>query len=303
MWSARPSSWEVNAVQFNVRQHPQHDGIDSRYYPAMLPRVAALALLAIAAVLVDAGRSTPSAAEPIRLTRITHIYGIAPDPGDASRMLLATERGFFAATPDGNAEQLLDTATPVMAFTVAPHAGALYATAGEKQGALVSRDQGRTWARIAAEGTPAPGPFLLLEASPADPQVLYGAAAGVLYRSADAGRSWNELGAAPAPVVDLAGATGSRDGILLGTARGLYRSVDGGKTWALAGADGSTRPVSIVATLPDGQTYGFVTGVGMVRIAAQSAGWTMVAPAVDFDGAILHLTGHDSGRWSPSPSS
>lgn len=129
----------------------------------------------------------------------------------------------------------------------------------------------------------------------ADPRRVYAATGSVLYRSDDGGVTWTELGAAPAPVVDLAGAS-ARDLVYLATARGMYRSADAGRTWTLLQADGSTRPISAVATLPDGFTYAFVTGVGLVAINANGVGWVVGSPAANFDGALLHLTARLTGR-------
>lgn len=256
-------------------------GVRSRFLAACL------GLLALAPLAA-------AAAEPIRLTRITHIYGIVPDPTDPAKVLLATDRGFFVAGPDGNAEQLSAEGTPFMAFAAAPN-GTFLVTGGERQGAVASRDGGKTWAPVAA-GPAGPGPFLVLEASRTDPQLLFGAAVGVLYRSNDGGRTWTELGPAPAPVVDLAAAA-AKDVAYLGTARRLFRTADAGKTRAPVAIEGANRAASMAATLPDGATYAFVTGIGLVQMATNGASWTVVTPAADFDGALLHLTARaNTGR-------
>lgn len=225
-------------------------------------------------------------AEPIRLTRITHIYGVVPAAEDATKLYLATERGFFLAGPDGNAEQMSADGAPLLAFARRAD-GTLLATAGERQGTLLSRDGGKTWARFGADGQP--GPFLVIDAAPANPLLAYAVADGKVYRSGDGGRAWSEAGPVPAPVVDLAVTSGTPEAIYLGTARGLFRSSDGGRTWALAPIEGSGRAASLAATLGDGQTYAFVAGTGLVQLAADGRSWTVLSAPDAFDGALLHL--------------
>lgn len=241
------------------------------------------------AALVVAGAAV---AEPIRLTRITHIYGVVPAAADPAKLYLATERGFFLAGPDGNADPVSVAANPLLAFAARAD-GALLATAGERQGTLLSRDGGKTWVRFGADGQP--GPFLAIDAAPANPLVAYGVAAGSVYRSGDGGRAWAETSPAPAPVVDIAIAAGTPEAVYLGTARGLFRSDDGGKTWAVAPMAGATRPASMAATLADGKTYAFVAGTGLVELAADGKAWTVLSPPTAFDGALLHLAARLDG--------
>ena len=80
-------------------------------------------------------------AEPVRLTRITHIYGVVPAAEDGDKLYIATERGFFLAGPDGNAEPVSADGAPLLAFAARAD-GTLLATAGERQGTLFSRDHG-----------------------------------------------------------------------------------------------------------------------------------------------------------------
>ncbi len=231
-------------------------------------------------------------AEPIRLTRITHIYGVLPAAGDPAKLYLATERGFFLAGPDGNADSVSVEGSPLLAFAARAD-GALLATAGERQGTLLSRDGGKTWVRFGADGQP--GPFLVIDAAPANPLVAYGVAAGTVYRSGDGGRAWAEASPAPAPVVDIAIAAGTPEAVYLGTARGLFRSNDSGKTWAVAPMEGAGRAASMAATLADGKPYAFVAGTGLVELAADGKAWTVLSPPAAFDGALLHLTARQDG--------
>ncbi len=242
------------------------------------------------------GTTLPAAAqapgEPIRLTRITHIYGIFPHPQDAERVIIATDRGVYAAGADGNAQQISTDIEARQAFSVTRE-GNFLATGAAGEGAVISRNFGQTWVRLGQGAQP--GPFLVIEPSLVDARLVYAATASTLYRSDDGGLTWIELGAAPAPVVDMAAAN-TRDVVYLATARGLYRSADGGRTWALLSAEGSNRATSAIATMPDGFTYAFVTGVGLVAINANGVGWAVGAPATNFDGALLHFTARQTGR-------
>ena len=53
------------------------------------------------------------------LTERTHFHGIAVDPSDPSRVLLATHHGLYAIAPDGMASQVSGNQDDYMGFT--PH--------------------------------------------------------------------------------------------------------------------------------------------------------------------------------------
>ena len=63
-------------------------------------------LLALLAVALVATATAEGAADSKRLTRITHIHGLAVDPATADHLLLATQRGFYRLAPDGLATLL-----------------------------------------------------------------------------------------------------------------------------------------------------------------------------------------------------
>ena len=102
---------------------------------------------------------------------------------------------------------------------------------------LLSRDGGRTWARLRPRES-----LVGLAAQPDEPRQVLAAGHERLWRSADGGRSWTPLGAQtglldwPQPAalfrVDLAGR--------------VHRSRDQGRSWEVVGAAGG-EPAAIVA--------------------------------------------------------
>ena len=105
---------------------------------------------------------------------------------------------------------------------------------------------------FAGAGLPAASPVLALVADPAAAGVLYAGTAVGLFRTTNAGISWQPVGdlpvGQPASTVALAG-RGSRT-LYAGTARGLYRSLDGGAHWTPVQGEVGTAPISALALDP-----------------------------------------------------
>jgi photosystem II stability/assembly factor-like uncharacterized protein len=91
-----------------------------------------------------------------------------------------------------------------------------------------SADGGATWARIDAGLARAAGGVQRVVVSPANPQVVYAASAGTLFRSADAGAHWDQVAEAPMQriITDL---VAGPDGTLYAATgnTGVYSSPDG----------------------------------------------------------------------------
>ena len=112
-----------------------------------------LTLVAVFAIAGGAPEGA-SAAETVKLERLSHIHGLTVDRTDPARILLATHQGLFAATADGLAVRLSKRADDFMGF--APHpveAGVFYASGhpqgGGNLGVLRSADGGLTWSQWA----------------------------------------------------------------------------------------------------------------------------------------------------------
>ena len=133
---------------------------------------------------------------------------------------------------------------------------------------LVSRDNGKTFSE---QFTPSGVPITDLEVDPDDPRRIVAASDTALYRSADGGATWKQLGSASGsrlawPAADAL-FRALRDG-------SVQRSTDGGATWRTTGRI-------------DGEPY---------RVKAMSADELYVVVG---DGTILHT--RDGARtWEPA---
>ncbi len=105
---------------------------------------------------------------------------------------------------------------------------------GEQAGVWGSRDRGRTWEPVHADGFD----FVTVHAvaiDPADPDVIYAAPWGAgLYRSPDAGATWERLDAPTASVAAIVVDGDDPQHVLLGDRIRpvVWESTDGAETWA-----------------------------------------------------------------------
>jgi len=83
-----------------------------------------------------------------------------------------------------------------------------------------------------ADSTVLPADARLVQASPADPQVVYAVAGTQVFRSDDKGWTWELAGETPSRIKSLALARQDVNRLYVGTeSAGLWRSLDGGRTW------------------------------------------------------------------------
>ena len=225
------------------------------------------------------------------LLRETHVHGLAFDPGNPNRLLIATHHGLNALDPASQTTTLVGISRDdFMGFTTHPTAsGPLYASGhpagGGNLGVITSQDGGLTWSPL-SDGVGGPVDFHVMEVSRANPEVLYGVYAGVLQTSRDGGRTWKATGPAPARMIDLATSARDSDTLFAATEAGLLRSADGGVTWVQAHP--TTAPVSFVDVGTDGTVLAFVLGVGLLQADEQALDWTVLSDGFG-DGYLLHL--------------
>lgn len=233
------------------------------------------------------------------LLRETHVHGLAFDPANPERLLIATHHGLHALDPASGATTLVGTSRDdFMGFTVEPGATNRGATTGffasghpqggGNLGVIASQDAGASWT-VVSEGAGGPVDFHLMAVSLADPEVLYGIFAGVLQTSRDRGSSWAVVGPAPARLIDLATSSRAADSLFAATEAGLLRSADRGATWTQAHP--AAAPVSVVDIGTDGRALAFVLGVGLVQADETALDWTVVNDTFG-DGYLLHLARH-----------
>jgi photosystem II stability/assembly factor-like uncharacterized protein len=153
--------------------------------------------MTVAALLVGTMPTAPvQAAETLKLSEVSHLHGIAVDPTDPARLYLASHHGVWLTNPDGTATRVSDNRHDYMGFTPNPtQPGAFYASGhpetGGNLGVLVSTDGAKTWKQVST-GVSGPVDFHSMDASPADPNVLYGHY-GSVQVSRDGGETWKPL--------------------------------------------------------------------------------------------------------------
>ena len=165
-------------------------------------------IVAMAAVGLPASRALSAGETTVSsLAGKTHFHGIAVDPGDPSRLYLATHHGLFEITLDGKVRRISKTRDDFMGFTPHPtDASVLYASGHPKSGGnlgfITSKNGGKSWRQI-SKGIRGPVDFHQMDVSRIDPSVIYGVYGG-LQVSKDGGRSWRMAGPLPKGLIDRA---------------------------------------------------------------------------------------------------
>jgi photosystem II stability/assembly factor-like uncharacterized protein len=240
--------------------------------------------LALLGLILGAALADPVAAQSgaalSTLLRETHVHGMAFDPDNSERLLIATHHGLHVLDTDTKTTTLVGSSRDdFMGFTAHPTAAApLYASGhpagGGNLGVITSPDGGLTWTPL-SDGVGGPVDFHVMEVSRADAQVLFGAYAGMLQTSRDGGRTWTVVGPAPEQLIDLATSSRDTDTLFAATETGLLRSTDQGATWAQAHS--AAAPVSLVDVGTDGRMLAFVLGVGLVQADETALDWTVLS--------------------------
>ena len=162
----------------------------------------------------------------------THSNAVAVHPADAQLVLVSDIHGQITRSGDGGEtwRRVYEGPAPVwaLAFSVSRPA-VVYAGTGD--GALVrSEDSGRSWSTVSR--VPA-AELASLAVDPAEARTVYAGTRAGVYRSTDAGSTWERLiGGGEALRVAT---TEARPGVILAaTPGGVLRSVDGGGSWERA---------------------------------------------------------------------
>lgn len=253
-----------------------------------------LAALAVTAGLVES-RTAVAETTVATLARDTHFHGLAVDPGDPSRVYLATHHGLYVVDAAGVARQVSENKDDFMGFTPHPSDPAILFASGHPAGGgnlgfIVSRDGGKSWTKLSA-GIGGPVDFHQMDVSKADPQVLYGVY-GDLQKSKDGGRTWTRVGPAPDGLIGLAASSRDPETLYAATRQGLLKSTDGGRVWNAAHL--LRRPATMVHVTRSGEVYAFVVGTGLIRASEENLRWQVVSDG--FGGKyVLHLAAAPAG--------
>ena len=245
------------------------------------PVVVAAGLTAASALLTGCGGTTPTeGSAPIDLA---HVHGLAIDPADTSRVLIATHAG-LVAYQDDSLSKVGEASTDLMGFSIGPEGQ--YLASGHPGfdedgpaalGVIVSTDGGEAWDPLALEGE---ADFHALDAWSGGVVGFDGA----LRVSTDGGASWRQ-GATDVAAFDLAA---NETAIVATTQDGLRISTDGGQTFAAA----TEAPL---LQLVDGRLVG-VSPSGEVHASDDLEGWERLGSVLDGELQAL-TTGTDGDVW------
>lgn len=193
------------------------------------------------------------------------INALAPGRDGA---LVASERGLFVASPDGNITLRAKREGGFTALAAGPaNADVLYAS-GSSGCLLRSNDGGRRWELASQEG---PDSFSILVTGPG---VLYGLA-DALYQSTDGGSHWTRNGATPDKLISLTVSADDSKRLLAGTEAGLLMSDDDGAHWQPVTKDPAQRlPVTLIRSERDGSQFRFDWGKGLQGKGRSARSWT-----------------------------
>lgn len=195
--------------------------------------VAVVAIVAIGAYLIARSQSDDRSATATAggLPDTPDYHSLLVNPADPARLLLGTHAGLFEST-DGGKNWTAAALAGQDAMNLVPTSDDVVWTAGHNVLAR-SNDGGKSWVDVRPDGLPSLDVHGFAR-DPSDPDGLYAAVAGKgLYRSQDAGRSFelasDEVGPAVFGLAVLA------DGRILAgdTQQGLMASDDGGNSWTL----------------------------------------------------------------------
>jgi photosystem II stability/assembly factor-like uncharacterized protein len=260
---------------------------------ARMPRRRAVRTAMAALLLSGLSLGAPHAEAITSVAKLgtsTHFHGIAVDPQDSSRILLATHNGLYSITPDGKARRISLTEDDFMGFSSNPGDPArLFASGhpagGGNLGFLASSDGGRNWRQL-SPGVGGPVDFHQIAVSPADPNVIFGTYNRDIQMSGDGGRSWTIVAAAPPEIIDLAASAKDVNTLYAAARTGLFKSMDRGRSWKRAYEVAA--PVTSVHVRRPGEVIAFVVGTGLVMASEPTLDWRVIGPGFA-GGPILHF--------------
>ena len=237
------------------------------------PLEGALSSGGVAEFLAPPGTARSAAAEPTVLAATGHGVYVSRD-GGAVWEPLGTGLPFNSKI----AGLLTHSASPGAVFAVSDNAS----LRGAVQPPLISRslDGGQRWASAAA-GLP-DAPITAWTIDPSDPNTLFAASSEQVFRSTDAGLSWQRARVESGARRAIAVAPSDGNVVYLG-GRPAMRSIDRGLTWTpmpviLTGAGDQAQDVSGLVVAPDdsGRVWAALDGGGVFESRDAGRSWRSI---------------------------
>ena len=215
------------------------------------------------------------------------ILSVAIDPWKPSTLLAGTRRrGIFRSADGGGSwSQIVSEADSAFSFSDVydieidlQRPDVLYAALGGL-GLMQSTDGGLIWARLTPEVSPTASAIThVLVRRTAGNEILYGTAAGAIFRTTDRGTTWTTArhGLDADRIISLDSFQKSSGLVYAGTMNGVIRSADFGITWNPA--DAKLPRVLVSVALPrsvnNPTIYLFGEGLGVLASSDSAASWS-----------------------------
>lgn len=174
--------------------------------------------------------ATPGAGAPLAAYRPPDVHALQVSPTDERTVVFGSHRGMLVSRDAGATwTQVSGANGDAMGVALPPGSQTQFAAGHDVF--FRSDDAGRTWTSVrpALPGTDIHG----FAASAVTPNTFYAYVVGAgLYRSADAGKTWQKAGDTSGATMSMTVAkAGGADVLYANTMEGVQRSRDGGRTW------------------------------------------------------------------------
>ncbi|MGI0002665.1 MAG: WD40/YVTN/BNR-like repeat-containing protein [Nitrosopumilaceae archaeon] len=260
----------------------------------------------IAISMKDSDLSETSSQETTdpRIVFWQHVHGLGIDPSDRSILYIATHGDFYHSISGAPPVKVDKIRADYMAFNAPQSPGIpLYSSGhpstGGNTGLIKSTDGGQTWEVVSKVLEP-PVDFHAMALSKSDPNIIIGfdSAARGLFKTADAGTSWETL-QYPEYILALAILPTDSQVVFAGTGKGIYKSSDGAKSWTQLE---TYKGLGIFAMTfdEDDVLYVYTQTFGLVRSSDLGKTWenvngpalTITSIAVDSVKDVIYVAGH-----------
>ena len=167
---------------------------------------------------------------------ISHAHGMAVDSEDPNKVYVATHNGLFVLMNDKDWYRIGKHKDDYMGFSVHPKNSQTFFSSGHSStsgnlGVQKSEDGGITWNKI-SDGVNGPVDFHAMAVSTANPDILYGYAAGSLQRSLNGGKDWEIILKEAPVIINFATDSTNENIVFVSTAnQGILISNDKGMSW------------------------------------------------------------------------
>lgn len=239
----------------------------------LLAAVAGVALVGVAAWWLASARDDGAAGTYHPIASFADVHGLSLDPQDSRILYVATHHGLVRGVDGRDWARVGSMQDDLMGFSMHPADGSTFWVSGHPRtggnmGVRQSTDGGFTWEAIGLAGQV---DFHAMAVSPADPARLWGAFRGSIQSSADGGRSWERVSAAPGTVQSLAGDPRDARVVYAATGEGVFASRDAGATWS---AFASAPAVAVAFHPADASVIYAASASGVLKSTDGGATWS-----------------------------